>query len=142
MEKLRRVRAHSFGLVLPNAPGFVFLTLHSLDAVRKLMNVHDAVAGLDVNILHQFIFKHLLNISEDAQEKKLYLEYEKDETNAIHAVESGRAQAAFLMNPPPLEQVRLISSLGLVMPQKSTYFYPKLLSGLVGYSFVPLDENA
>lgn len=141
MEKLRRERAHSFGLVLPNDPQFVLIKLRDLEAVRQLMHVHEAVAGLDVNILHQFIFKHLLNITEEAQEKKLYLEYEKDETNACRAVETGRAQAAFLMNPPPLEQVRSISSLGLVMPQKSTYFYPKLLSGLVGYSFVSLDDN-
>jgi uncharacterized protein (DUF1015 family) len=55
---------------------------------------------------------------------------------AVHAVDSGRAQAAFLLRPPTIEQVRAVAERGETMPQKSTYFYPKLTSGLL---FHPLD---
>jgi uncharacterized protein (DUF1015 family) len=56
--------------------------------------------------------------------------------DAVNAVDSGRAQAAFLLRPPTIEQVRAVAERGETMPQKSTYFYPKLTSGLL---FHPLD---
>jgi len=74
-------------------------------------------------------------MSDEAQEKKLHLRYEKDAGQAIASVQRGKSQAAFLMNPTRIEQVRGVASSGMVMPQKSTYFYPKILSGLVIYSF-------
>ena len=55
---------------------------------------------------------------------------------AVGAVDAGRAQAAFLLRPPTIEQVRAVAERGETMPQKSTYFYPKLTSGLL---FHPLD---
>jgi uncharacterized protein (DUF1015 family) len=55
---------------------------------------------------------------------------------AVAAVDSGRAEAAFLLRPPTIDQVRAVAERGETMPQKSTYFYPKLVSGLL---FLPLD---
>jgi uncharacterized protein (DUF1015 family) len=86
--------------------------------------------------LHTIIFKRLFGISEEAQEKKLNLDYVKEGREAVQMVESGKAQAAFLLHPTPIEQVREIAEAGYTMPQKSTYFYPKLLSGLLTYSFL------
>jgi uncharacterized protein (DUF1015 family) len=63
----------------------------------------------------------------------------KDAGEAVAAVEKGEAQAAFLLNPTAMDQVRDVAEAGEVMPQKSTFFYPKLPSGLV---INPLDADS
>ncbi len=128
------LRKHNFGMILPTALGFILLELKSTFMLNEFQ-IPAVVANLDVTILHTLILKHILGISLEAQEEKLNLEYEKDSQQAIDAVRDGRAQIAFILNPTPIEQVKLVAESGYVLPQKSTYFYPKLLSGLVNYSF-------
>ena len=95
----------------------------------------DAIAEehktLDVSILHFLILNRILGISQESQEKQENLIYVKDTAGALKAVEEGSNQLVFLMNPTKVEDVQRVSEAGLLMPQKSTYFYPKLLSGLV-----------
>jgi uncharacterized protein (DUF1015 family) len=98
-------------------------------------DVDEVVQQLDVSLLHYLVFQQALGITPEQQEKKLFIDYEKDANLALNAVKQDKAQAAFIMNPTPIEQVRAVATAGVVMPQKSTYFYPKLLSGLVMYSF-------
>ena len=105
------------------------------DALPVLQTIPPILASLDVTILHQIILKTILKISDEQQEQKMFLEYEKDIDRAIDSVRSGRVQSLILMRPPLIDQVREVAEAGHVMPQKSTYFYPKLLSGLVNYSF-------
>ncbi len=87
--------------------------------------------ALDVSILHQLIIKQFLNISQEAQDQQTNLYYSKDWNETVGEVKSGKAQLAFLMNSTPVESIREVSNLGFVMPQKSTFFYPKVITGIV-----------
>ena len=83
--------------------------------------------------LHKCLLEAVLKISEEAVREQRNVSYCRDADEAIAQVRSGRAQAAFLMNPVRMSQVRDIAFAGDVLPQKSTDFYPKLLSGLTIY---------
>ncbi len=90
--------------------------------------------SLDVSILHKLILEKLLGIDDEKLTQGGYLQYVKDTPNAIDdsiaMVDQGDKQAAFLMNPPRLEQMRMVADHGERMPQKSTYFFPKIFTGL------------
>ncbi|NTV44984.1 MAG: DUF1015 domain-containing protein, partial [Chlorobiales bacterium] len=86
---------------------------------------------LDVVLLHQTIIGNLLGISIEAQAKQTNLKYSKDFDEVFEKVASGAVQAGFLMNPTTIAEVTQVAESGEVMPQKSTFFYPKLLTGIV-----------
>jgi uncharacterized protein (DUF1015 family) len=88
---------------------------------------------LDVVQLHKIMLERILGISEEAIRNQEHVKYERDAFEAISWVRQG-ANVAFLMNPARIEQVRQIAFAGQVLPQKSTDFYPKLLSGLTIYA--------
>ena len=88
---------------------------------------------LDVIQLHRIMLERVLGISEEAIRNQEHVKYERDAFQAISWVRQG-ANVAFLMNPAKIEQVRDIAFAGEVLPQKSTDFYPKLLSGLTIYA--------
>jgi uncharacterized protein (DUF1015 family) len=89
--------------------------------------------GLDVRVLHDTILDGLLGVTPEAIRQEKFLRYMRGTDNAAAKVASGEAQIAFLLEPTSVEQVASISFSGGVMPQKSTDFYPKLLSGLTIY---------
>jgi uncharacterized protein (DUF1015 family) len=93
------------------------------------------LASLDATVLHTLIMARLLGMSDEDQAKKRYLDYANDPQSALLSLREGGAQAVFFMNPTPVRDVRAVAEAGYTMPQKSTYFYPKLLSGTVIYSF-------
>jgi uncharacterized protein (DUF1015 family) len=88
---------------------------------------------LDVVQLHRVLLERVLGISEEAIRNQENVRYERDAFEAISWVRQG-ANVAFLMNPAKIEQVRDIAFGGEVLPQKSTDFYPKLLSGVTIYA--------
>jgi uncharacterized protein (DUF1015 family) len=90
--------------------------------------------ALDVVQLHKCLLEGILKISEESIRKLENIFYHRDASEALSQVRSGAAQAAFLMNPVRMDQVRDIAFAGEVLPQKSTDFYPKLLSGLTIYA--------
>jgi uncharacterized protein (DUF1015 family) len=92
------------------------------------------LARLDVFILHRLVLERLLGISREAVREERNLRYEREMENALRQVDEGRAQVSFLLHPTPIEAVWENAVAGRVMPQKSTDFYPKLLSGLTIYS--------
>ncbi len=89
---------------------------------------------LDVVQLHKCILEGTLQISEGAIRNQQNVRYFRETGEALEQVGGGQAQMAFLMNPVRIEQMRDIAFAGEVMPQKSTDFYPKLLSGLTAYA--------
>jgi uncharacterized protein (DUF1015 family) len=89
---------------------------------------------LDVVQLHKCVLEGVLKISDEAIRNQKNVSYCREAAEALEQVKSGKAQAAFLMNPVRIEQMRSIALAGEVLPQKSTDFYPKLLSGLTIYS--------
>jgi uncharacterized protein (DUF1015 family) len=86
---------------------------------------------LDVTALHAIVLQHLLGISPEAQERQENLRYEMDAGAAVNRVLAGEFPLGFLVNPTPIWQVQAVAEEGQTMPQKSTYFFPKLASGLV-----------
>jgi uncharacterized protein (DUF1015 family) len=96
---------------------------------RMIQEGPQAYKNLDVAILHKVIFDRLFNITLPQ------VSYEVDLDRAVAAVDSKAFDALFILNPTKIDQIREIALGGEVMPQKSTYFYPKLLSGLVIHKF-------
>jgi uncharacterized protein (DUF1015 family) len=90
-----------------------------------------ALRTLDVSVLHRLVLEQLLHISSEAQERQTHLKYVKNFDEPFSAVQAGEVQLAFLMNATRMSEVREVANAGEKMPQKSTYFYPKLLTGLV-----------
>ena len=104
------------------------------DAIQHaLREVPSLQRDLDVVQLHRIMLERVLGISEEAIRNQENVRYERDAFEAISWVRQG-ANVAFLMNPAKIEQVRDIAFGGEVLPQKSTDFYPKLLSGLAIYA--------
>ena len=104
---------------------------------QLLPNVSPLQRELDVVLLHEGILEPALGITPQAVTAEAHLTYEREAAAALDAVDSGRAQISFLLNPCGVDQVMKIATAGEVMPQKSTDFYPKLLSGITMYRFVP-----
>ncbi len=124
--------AHSFGVILPERKYHLMKLRGGADVLNIVKdNVPAPVKNLDVTLLHDFVLLHTLGISKEAQEKKLNINYtiEKDEVDS--AIQSRKGQIGFLLNSTKVEQVQEVADAGAVMPQKSTYFYPKLLSGML-----------
>lgn len=91
----------------------------------------EQVRVLDVAILHELILDNILGIDRAAQEAKTNLHYMKKLDEALAAADDSSNHAVFLMNPTPVAQVDAVCRSGGKMPQKSTFFYPKILTGLV-----------
>jgi uncharacterized protein (DUF1015 family) len=111
-------------------------------AVLKDKNAMDSVVPdmsqawrtLDVSILHKLVLEGLLGIDQEKLAEDGNLQYVKDTPNAvadsIAQVDAGQKQVAFFMNPIKLQQLKMVTEAGERMPQKSTYFYPKVYTGL------------
>jgi len=139
IERLARASARgpSFGMYT-GAGNITLLTLKE-DVAGRLRGSGagaDLVNILDVTILQELIFEKALKISREAVTSKEAVSYTIRAGEAMDAVDSGQARLAFLMNSTGIDQVMEVATHGGVMPQKSTYFYPKLLTGLV---FNPLS---
>jgi uncharacterized protein (DUF1015 family) len=122
-----------FGLYLKGKRSYYILTLKT----KKLMDdifgdtIAEVYKGLDVTVLHSLILKNILGITREDQERQKNLVYVTGLDEALEEGRRGENQMVFFMNPTKVEQVKAVSEAGLLMPQKSTYFYPKLPSGLV-----------
>jgi uncharacterized protein (DUF1015 family) len=100
-------------------------------ADRALEGLPDPYRRLDTAVLEALVLRGALGMSEDDISHLTGLRYSNDLRQAIEAVESGRADAGFFLRPTPVERVREIAATGESMPAKSTYFYPKVPTGLV-----------
>ena len=98
-----------------------------------------AVRALDVARLHSLIIDAICGISADEVRHGGNISYTIDAAGALADVANGKANGAFLMNPPSVEDVARVSTSGATMPEKSTYFFPKLVTGMV---MNPLEDQA
>ncbi len=129
-ELAKDTSAHAFGLYYEGE--FWLLQLKNADIVARLAPERsDAWRSLDVAILHEVILEYILGITKEAQAAKANIDYERHPDSAIRLVDKGGHQLAILMNPTKLSQIREVAGRGEVMPQKSTDFFPKLITGLV-----------
>lgn len=125
----------ALGVALPGGNGLIAIAKNP-DALAASIEGpgSQALKRLDVSILHGYVFGKLLGLSGHD-----FFSYTRIEQEAVDSVENG-APAAFLMNPPTVEDMRTIALGGDFMPQKSTYYYPKLLSGLVMWSLKDFEK--
>jgi uncharacterized protein (DUF1015 family) len=89
---------------------------------------------LDLSCLHSIVLDRLLGLDAEKVREQTNLRYQRDAAEAVEQVRRGEADVAFLTNPVSMEQLKEVAFAGDVMPQKSTDFYPKLLSGLTIYA--------
>jgi uncharacterized protein (DUF1015 family) len=122
--------------LLAVTPNRAFLLHHPNPntAVQVFGDLSIRQQALDVVQLHKCLLEKVLCLSEESIRNQQNISYIRDAAEALSQVRSARANIAFLMNPCRMAQVRDIAFAGEVMPQKSTDFYPKLLSGLTIYA--------
>jgi uncharacterized protein (DUF1015 family) len=116
------------------ASGRYLLKARTAAVTEALRAIPERQRQLDIIRLHSIVLEQLLGITPEAIREQRYLRYLRDPAEAIEEVTEGRADLALLVNPVRLDQLREIAFAGDVMPQKSTDFYPKLLSGLAIYA--------
>jgi uncharacterized protein (DUF1015 family) len=140
-ELLERMRdgddGPAFGLLLAGDRDYL-ITIDREAATERMRRerMSTAAAGLDLSILHAALLDDVLAIGTAQVAAGDRLAYTRSTDEARRAVESGQAQAAILVRPTGLEQLAAVAGVGDVMPQKSTYFYPKLLTGM---AFNPVE---
>src|SRR5438128_1487786 len=117
--------AHVMGLVVRGERRYELLTLNPAGLARLGPSARER---LDVSILQHLVFRVALRLTPQDEERLIYI---KDEGDAMAAVARGDGELAFLLNPPKVTEVKDVARVGDRMPHKSTYFYPKLLTGLV-----------
>ena len=101
-------------------------------------DLHPSLCKLDVLVLSRFVFQKSLGFSREALDNERQFHYESDMEKALSMVADGETDMAFLLNPTRIEHVREVAANRLIMPRKSTYFYPKVLTGLV---FTRMDPH-
>lgn len=123
-----------FGLYLPGGKYYILELKDSEDYLRQFTRNHSREwKMLDVNILNSLLLKKILGISEEQLALNTHIKYSVDAHEAVEKTDRGEMQMAFILNATPLEAVINVSLEKEVMPRKSTYFYPKPLSGLILY---------
>jgi len=135
----RAERTRCLGMLLEKERKYFLLSLKEervLDEAQP--GISPSLRALDVNLLHILVFQKRLKIGPRELAAGKNVLYFKEPEDAAGAVKSGEGQIAFFLNPTKVYQVRDVSLAGETMPSKSTFFYPKLLSGLV---INPLDPH-
>jgi uncharacterized protein (DUF1015 family) len=120
---------NAFGLYCGGRYWFFELTDREI-MTRVAGKQSDDWRSLDVAVLHEVVLERLLGITKEAQAAKTNIDYERDRDRGKAMVDDGSHQCMFYMNPTLLSQIRNVAGEGEVMPQKSTDFFPKLLTGL------------
>ncbi len=138
MRKLREDMAASdgtaIGVIFEGYNAFYLLQLRrELNLDELLPELTDAERSLDVNVLHRIAFAQCLNMDEESFRREKFVTYVREFEEGAESVTSGRSQACFFLNPVKIQQMREVALQGKLMPQKSTDFYPKLLSGMTIY---------
>ena len=126
---------NAFGIYGSNDAFYVAVLKNKRAMDSAAPDKSDAWKSLDISVLHKLVLKKLLGIDEKQLIENGIVEYVKDIPNdindSISLVDSGRKQVLFLLNPVKMQQLQMITAAGERMPHKSTYFYPKMYTGLV-----------
>jgi uncharacterized protein (DUF1015 family) len=121
-----------FAAVMRDGQAFVAWLKEGIAGETLVPGEHSATyRRLDVTLLQALVLEPIFGITPHHLERAEGIRYTRDEAEAIRWVLQGEAAVAFLLNPPHVQEVREVALAGEKMPPKSTYFYPKLLSGLL-----------
>ena len=111
---------------------YTLLELNDINVMEQFIPTGSkALRELDVSILHTLILERIFGIDKENMANQINLTYTRSADEALAAVDGQRANCAFLLNPTRVSEIRDVAAAGEKMPQKSTYFYPKLTTGLV-----------
>ncbi|MBU0516860.1 MAG: DUF1015 domain-containing protein [Proteobacteria bacterium] len=134
-------RASTIGLVAAGEKTFYTLTLKD-GVMARVVNssVPEPMWELDSVVLTRVILMHLLGLTAEDLDKEETISYWSNTDKVMDTVVRGKARLAFLLNPARIEQVERIARAGLILPRKTTYFYPKILTGLVMNPIDPGEE--
>lgn len=120
----------SFGFYCERG-NWTLLTLKEISAMDSILpDKSSASRRLDVSVLHSLILEKLLGIDKENMANQKNLTYTRSFEEAVASVDSGDSQCAFILNPTRVEEIGAVAAAGEKMPQKSTYFYPKIITGL------------
>lgn len=141
MEDYREIPANLDALYRQGKKAFAFygggntwtlLVLKDLGVMKEILpEKSPASQGLDVTVLHSLVLERAFGIDRENMANQKNLTYTRSFEEAVASVQSGESQCAFLLNPTRVTEIRDVAAAGEKMPQKSTYFYPKLITGLV-----------
>jgi uncharacterized protein (DUF1015 family) len=136
---LSRAEGHAWGLIASDEPAPLLLTVADARAVDALLpqDRSHAWRALDYSIANHAIMRHALGLTNDQMTNYSSVWFAEDATEAERDVRTGLARYAVILNPIPVNAVLDLAEDGERMPQKSTFFYPKVPTGLL---FNPLDE--
>ena len=130
MNSIKTKEEHKFAMYIKGK--YYVLTLKDEASMDKFASDRTKTwRTLDVSILHKILLEHFMGINQDNLED--HVKYTRVDEEAVSFVESGKFDISFLMNATKIEELKAIADAGEHMPQKSTYFLPKMLSGLVMY---------
>jgi len=132
LERLTQVGASRPSFVISTAEQTWLLSLNDAGKVRMRESGHsDAWNELDVAVAHTLVLEALLGLKAEDMTAGTHIRYNRNAQQALNAVRKGEAQAALLLNATRVKQICDVAEANDRMPQKSTYFYPKLITGLV-----------
>jgi uncharacterized protein (DUF1015 family) len=144
VEALRKAEASDYVATLTAQPGTAFVAVTRAGAfllrakpepvAAALAHLPERQRQLDLSCLHSIVLDRLLGLDAEKVREQTNLRYLRDAAEAVDQVRRGEADVVFLTNPVSMEQLKEVAFAGDVMPQKSTDFYPKLLSGLTIYA--------
>nr|MCU0599778.1 DUF1015 domain-containing protein [Desulfobacterales bacterium] len=137
LKKLRvamtpRPGENKIGLIIRDHPEFLILALKPGIMTQFFEKTIEApLRELDVTVLTRLILIHLLGFTEEMLDSEKKISFTSRDRDAVTSVNKGPCDMAFILNPTTNDQVRKIAEQGLTMPRKSTYYYPKAITGMV-----------
>jgi len=132
-QRLEKAGEHrsAFGWYMHNSDRWYLLSLKPGMRGEMGNDLHPSLKALDVLVLSRLIFQKGLGFTKEDLDDEEIFQYQSNISKAVGEVASGKRQMVFLLNPTRMEHVKEVAGNALVMPRKSTYFYPKVLTGLV-----------
>ena len=139
---LHQAGQHGTGMavITPSKKAFILKLKPGVMNGPLTANMPPALTKLDVVALNFIIFEKVMGLSSKEQDDEEIFQYSSTVTGALEAIDKGKVDLAFLLNPTRIEHVQEVATSGLIMPRKSTYFYPKVPVGLVMHAIDPDEE--
>jgi len=132
----------TIGVLITGMPEFYLLTLKpNILEYQFKEEIPDPLKELDASVLSRLIFRELLNLDRSDLDQEGLVTYSHSEEEAIDEVFDKKAEMAFILNPPTNAEVIKVAEEGFVMPRKSTFYYPKVITGQVMNSLSPRAGN-
>lgn len=134
-------KGRSFAIAAADSDYFHVLTLRNGSLNQSWWNeLEKPLQDLDVEVMTTVVLEHILGLDNNARDHVHTIKYISDMNQVLEEVRTGQARVGFLLNPTRIEQVKAVAEAGLTMPRKSTFFYPKVLTGLTINQVAPVEK--